>query len=369
MMPALSPFIKTIEYCAYCPKLCRFSCPVAQVLCSESVTPTGKMTVLKLVGEGVLPFEGEAAELFYLCTGCLVSRTYCEHEIEVYPPFAAARREAVKLRVAPEKALRFAGTWEKRGNPFSEDLAAVVKGLGFETGARKVVLFAGCSTLHYFPEQVLDSGRLLSAAGVSFQVFAAERLCCGQPLLALGHHELFLKQAELVCRALQGAELVLSPCPTCADFLRHQYPAAGFELRAKVQHLTEFLAEKINRLPLRRKETKKIIYHDPCHLGRYLGIYDQPRRLLEAAAEVKPSEFFESRERSTCCGGGGGLPVVRPEAARLIAGEKAAAARASGAELLATACPMCRRMLGRAGGEFGLVVEDVATILARAVET
>lgn len=370
MVDALKNFRREIEYCAYCPKLCRFSCPVAQVTCTETATPTGKMTILKLVRDGVLPLDREAAELFYLCTGCLVSRTYCEHEIAVYPPYEAARRLAVEKGVAPEKAQSLAQTWAKRGNPFEEDLGKIVarvvpeKSRGNRAGT---VLFTGCATLHYFPEQIADTARVLAAAGVPFRVFEAESLCCGQPLLALGHGDPFLKQAEKVARGLADADLVLTPCPTCAHFLKDRYREFGLGLKAEVKHVTEFLAGKIEKLPIRKRETRKTVYHDPCHLGRYLNVYREPREVLTACLGEAPLEFFESKERSTCCGGGGGLPAVRPSVARAISQAKAATIRERGGEIVATACPMCRRMLGRSGREFGVTAEDVVTILARAM--
>ena len=119
-------FRREIEYCTYCPKLCRFSCPVAQVECTETVTPTSKMTNLKLVRDGALAFDEEVGDLVYACSGCLVSRTYCEHEIEVYPPYEAARAEAVKSGVAPKAVLEYADNWSKYGNPFGTDLKKVI---------------------------------------------------------------------------------------------------------------------------------------------------------------------------------------------------------------------------------------------------
>ena len=133
-------------------------------------------------------------------------------------------------------------------------------------------------------------------------------------------------------------------------------------------HVTEFLSGELSRIKIKKPEPRSVIYHDPCHLGRYLGVYDEPRVLLAKALGRAPLEFFESRERATCCGGGGGLPVVKPQTARKIAGEKAAAIKDYGAELLATACPMCRRMLGRAGKNEKVTATDVVSILAGAME-
>jgi Fe-S oxidoreductase len=364
-------FRKQIEYCAYCPKLCRFACPVAQAECSETVTPTAKQTILKLVRDGALPFDREVGELVYMCSGCLITRPYCEHEIEVYPCFEAARAEAVALGVAPEPAMAYEKKWAQRGNPFNADLAGVLaRRLPEKTpaSAASAVLFTGCSTTHYFPDQVEDIAAVMEAIGRDFRVYTGDSICCGYPLLTLGHRQAFERQAEKVAAGLRGAELVISPCPTCAHMLKTRYKELGFSVDAEVRHVTEFVAENLSRLPLKKTGTQAVIYHDPCHLGRYLNVYDEPRRILEAALGRAPLEFFESRERGTCCGGAGGLPVVKPDTARKIARDKAATVPEYGAELLATACPMCRRMMGMAGREVNVPADDVISILRRSLE-
>jgi len=361
-------FRKEIEYCTYCPKLCRFSCPVAQIECSETMTPTGKMTVLKLVKDGLLPFDEEAAELVYMCSGCLITRTYCEHDILVYPSFEAARIEAVKKGVAPKTALEYEKQWSRHGNPFLVHMPEILKNQVPEKrlqNSAATVLFTGCTATHYFPDQIGDTRRLMEAMNVDFSVFNRDWICCGYPLLTMGHREPFEKQAGAVSKALGNAELIISPCPTCPHMLKERYPEFGLGLKARVIHITEFLAENIERIPIKSKDNRRAIYHDPCHLGRYLGVYEEPRQLLEAALGSPPIEFFENREQATCCGGGGGLPVSKPKTARRIAREKAEAVEEYGADLLATACPMCRRMLGRSGKDLNISVDDVVSIISK----
>ncbi len=364
-------FRREIEYCTYCPKLCRFSCPVAQVECSETVTPTGKMTVLKLVRDGVLPFDSEAGELPYLCTGCLVSRTYCEHDIEVYPPFESARIEAVNKGVAPPVMQNHAENWSKKGNPFNKNMQKILKSCVPEKYFNKpaeVVLFTGCTVLNYFPEQVADTVRVLEALDTDFKVMDADRLCCGYSLITAGHKGPFVEQAQRVAESLNNSSLVISPCPTCTHTIKERYPEFGIEIKPEIVHISRFLADNLDRIPVKSKEEKKVIYHDPCHLGRYLGIYDEPRKVIAAATGSPPLEFFERREAATCCGGGGGLPLSRPDTARQIAREKVETVPDYGARILATSCPMCRRMLGRAAKGLDFVTEDIVTILARHME-
>jgi Fe-S oxidoreductase len=99
-----------------------------------------------------------------------------------------------------------------------------------------------------------------------------------------------------------------------------------------------------------------------------MGTYDEPRQVIAAVTGSPPLEFFENREAATCCGGGGGLPLVRPATARQIAREKVETVPDYGARILATSCPMCRRMLGRAAKDLDFATEDIVTLLARHME-
>ncbi len=358
---------REIEYCTYCPKLCRFSCPVAQVECSETVTPTGKMTILRQIRDGVIPLDKDAASLMYNCSGCLVSRTYCEHEIEVIGAFEAARHEAVKAGVAPERVYKYLDTWQKFGNPFNEDLLKKLKGLVPEeyfTRAAPVLIFTGCTVVHYHPDVLKSMIRVLEALKVKFRILGNEHICCGYPILTLGHWEAGMEQMKNIARAISSAETVISPCPTCTSNLRKTYPEMGIEVKPRVLHLSEFLAERISEFPIERKEPRKVIYHDPCHLGRHLGVYEAPRQILAAILDKPLIEFYENRGHAACCGGGGGLPVTHPLTAREIAGGKIKSFLESGADLLCTACPMCQRALERSGRDQGIVVRDIAQLIA-----
>ncbi len=367
MPGSFEKYRREIEYCTFCPKLCRFSCPVAQVECSETVTPTGKMTVLRQVRDGVIPMDAEFANLMYNCSGCLISRTYCEHQIEVIGAFEEARHEAVKAGAAPDRVYKYLETWNRFFNPFGDDLAKKLKGLAPEeyfTRSAPVVIFPGCTVIHYHPDVLQDMIRILEALKIDFSIFSDKRICCGFPIHTLGHREAAREQMEHVAGKLSGADMLITTCPTCATNLVRTYPDMGINLKPRVLQVSQFLADRISDVQIERKETRKTIYHDPCHLGRYLGVYNEPRQVLRSILEAPLIEFYENRERATCCGSGGGLPVTHPHTAREITRGKIEQFFESGADVLATACPMCHRAFERGGRAQALVVKDIIQLIA-----
>jgi heterodisulfide reductase subunit D len=261
-------------------------------------------------------------------------------------------------------------TWQKQGNPFGEDLSAIVRNHVPEKyldGSAEVLLFSGCTTLHYHPANLEAIVRVLEALRVDFRVLYQGRICCGNPIHTLGHRETFSAHSRELMARLAGWKTIVSPCPTCVYYLKEVYARMGLKPAGEVLHISEYVAARLNQLSVREPVDQKVIFHDPCHLGRYLGVYDPPRLILEKATGQQPLEFYEHREAGTCCGGGGGVPLTHPQTARAIGQNKMQDFARSGAELLATACPMCQRMLGRSGREQGAVVEDVIALLAQSL--
>lgn len=366
MKDRFKAYEREIEYCSYCPKMCRFACPVAKVTCSEASTPTGKMTILKLARDRALEFNQETAELMYQCSGCLLSRTYCEHNIEVIGAFEAARALAVEKGVAPERVMQFGAAWAKFGNPYGSNLGQKLERLtqGKHFEKKPVLVFAGCTMSHYFPETVKDLIAVLDKLGLDYQVFKEDHVCCGYPLFATGHWQLFEDHKQWLSEKISGYETIISPCPTCVYLLKEIYQKPGLVRVGDIRHITELLSEKIDGIELKSRVPEKVVYHDPCHLGRYLGVYEAPRKILGKIARDGFAEFNEHKDQAGCCGGGGGLPLAHPGIARGISRGKLDEFKDLGGQVLVTACPMCERMFTRTGREQGVVVKDLVSLLA-----
>ncbi|MBU0513911.1 MAG: (Fe-S)-binding protein [Proteobacteria bacterium] len=170
---------------------------------------------------------------------------------------------------------------------------------------------------------------------------------------------------------------IVTSSPHCAYTLAVDYPPLAAKLAPEarlppIRHYTQLLDELIRhgRITPDRPVNRLAVYHDPCYLGRRLGIFDEPRRVLRAVPGLRLVEMELSRERSFCCGGGGGRMWVEPAGETSMARLRAGQAAETGAELLITACPWCLVMLTDAvkteGLEDRIEVVDLAELVARA---
>jgi Fe-S oxidoreductase len=359
---------KDVDFCTACPKLCRHACPVGNAECRETVSPWGKMTMLGMVGSGLMAADADNCSLFYKCLGCLLCRTYCEHGIEVPESLIEGRALAYEKGVSPPDVAFLASRFMTTGGPARERLNGRLReklGPGyFEPGANAVV-FAGCVHTKSNPG---IAGKLLEAAGKLgadyLGVWDGSPYCCGLPLKSAGLKERFLEHASRVASQLSRYRLVVTPCPGCAHTLRAVYHELGVGITAKVMHAAEFLLPLASKAGIAARPGGTLAYHDPCYLGRYLGVYDAPRKLLEMCG-MKVAEFQWRGEGAYCCGGGGNLPLTNRETARKVAAARLWQASVLGADGIATACPSCERMLGggAADGVDGMDVVDIVDVL------
>jgi len=211
--------------------------------------------------------------------------------------------------------------------------------------------FVGCSP--YFDVIFNDLGvqtlegtkgalRLLNHAQIPFTMLADER-CCGRDLLVMGDIEGFLALARdnLQEFSKKGIKNIITGCPECYYTLKVDYPKYLDDWNISVKHMTEVIAPLIEKGQLTSgKFEQKVTYHDPCTLGRYSKIFDQPRRILESIDGLEVVEMADNREKALCCGAS---PWVHCGLVnKQIQKERLAQAGATGADVLATACPKCQ---------------------------
>jgi len=341
--------------------------------CSEHcpATNTGKILNPKLIALGMRgylnefgpsseePLLGEqisgvhlSQEAVFQCTTCGSCEFQCPVGIQHLPMIIGLRRGAVNT-----------GKWEDGyGTKLFLNLERNGNSLGFSSserdkfinkqelpifdGKQDYCLWLGCMGA-YDPrgrEIIASLAQIFRRLNVSFGVLRKER-CTGDPARRLGNDLAFGQLAESNLETLQqaGVKRIVSICPHCVRTIGTDWAEYGakFGNAPPVEHHSEFLARHLDQLP-QRTEGEKIVYHDPCYLGRYRNVYDAPRDVVARfGALIDPPR---SRERSFCCGAGGGLAFLGEEKGKRISVERAEELAATGASLVAAACPFCNTM-------------------------
>ena len=147
-----------------------------------------------------------------------------------------------------------------------------------------------------------------------------------------------------------GVNEVLTTCAGCHKTFADIYPHEGHKDGYRAEHIVETMERLINegKLKLKEKKARKVIYHDPCDLGRHLGVYEPPRNVISAIPGIELLEFAQNRALAKCCGGGGGVKAFDNELGGDIGFERVKQAIAAEADLLVSACPSCKNSLNQA---------------------
>jgi Fe-S oxidoreductase len=249
-------------------------------------------------------------------------------------------------------------------------------------GTQEYCLWLGCMG-GYDPkgrEIIADFARVMSYLGTSFGVMRKEK-CTGDPVRRLGNDLLFQQLAESNLEALAQNKVkkIVSICPHCVRTIQEDWKEFGTP--PEIEHHSEFLARFADKLPGHHKNggavppipvsapaKETIVYHDPCYLGRYRNVYEQPRAIAALAGKV--IEAPRSHERSFCCGAGGGLVFLGEETGDRVSHTRAKELVATGASTIGTACPFCNTMFRDALAEKGDAAPqllDIAQLTARAL--
>jgi Fe-S oxidoreductase/uncharacterized membrane protein YhaH (DUF805 family) len=327
-------------------------------------------------GETPLMGKYESQTAAFQCTTCGACEFQCPVGIEHLPVIVGLRRGAVNTgEWDDEYGGKLFLNLERNGNPLGmasseRDKFVAKQELPLFDGTQEYCLWLGCMGA-YDPRGREIVGALVEVfryLNVSFGVLKKER-CTGDAARRLGNDLAFGQLAEQNLETIRaaGPKKIVSICPHCVRTMTEDWKEFG-ETPA-VEHHSEFLARYRDRLPA-SPSNGKIVYHDPCYLGRYREVYDAPRQVAALGGEtIDPPR---ARERSFCCGAGGGLAFLGEEHGERVSETRAKELVATGATTVAAACPFCNTMFRDAlvqvsNGKPAPKLLDIAEIAAAAL--
>lgn len=349
-MKRMSPAVeKASDFCTYCPKMCRFACPVADAEARETSTPWGLMSLLRAVRLEQVPLDAQVGELFYHCTSCRRCTTYCAHDNDVAEAMIAARRLLVDSGVGvPEAVEGVELVYERHGSPFGAPVAwrGEQAEAVFEAGA-EVAYWPSCRMRAEAPEALLATGRALKVALGGAVALAEARQqdgspahCCGEALREAGYGAVAERDAPGFWGAMgQYRRLVTDCAGTLRAWVREHGTRQGGP-----EHVVELLARteatwRPEVAPVAALSGRRVFFHDDGALGRGLQMTEAPRQVLSALLGEPPEELWLRGDEALAAGVGAHYERVAPEAAADASRAVLADALRHGAEILVVVDP------------------------------
>jgi glycolate oxidase iron-sulfur subunit len=397
----IEKFKEDLETCTRC-GFCMSACPVYREEKIESAVARGKIMLIRSLLDGELDISEEMAKKLNQCTLCMTCAANCPAGTNVPAVITAARADKVKQRgvpfpynfifrwLLPRRRLfgftvRFFSWFQGIFLPktsgsirhLSMFMSALGKGRHIPQIAPKflrqsvpvvnkptanvpvkytVGYFTGCMTDFVFPELGIKIINFLNKNGVEVVVPRGQG-CCGAPVfLGAGDFETGRKMADSNIKAFKDLDYIITDCATCASSMKDygkfladndERKQAYEKFAGKIKDITEFLVDILKLPPeayhvAREFKGKTVTWHEPCHLGRYLGIKEQPRQILRALEAI---HYVEMPDADRCCGMAGTFSIYFYELSKKIADKKAASIKATGAEVVVTDCPGCEIQL------------------------
>ena len=347
-------------------------------------------------------------DALWACTTCRACMEICPVSIEHVPKIVDMRRHLVMEESDfPTEVTSLFNNIERNSNPWeisNDKRAEWAAGLDIPLMAENpdadVLYWVGC--MGSFDERnkkvATAVAKILKTAHVNFAILGPEEACTGDPARRIGNEYLWQMMAQQNIEMLDGYgfnkssaqnghnghassngnsavakhRTVLTACPHCFNTIMNEYPQLGgdYEVVHHTTYINSLLTNHTIALP-EGFDQRKLTYHDPCYIGRYNDVYDEPRRVLNVLnSNVK--EMQRNRNKSFCCGGGGGRAWMEETIGTRVNQTRVNEALDTGAEVLAAACPFCITMFddGIKGveAEEKMQVEDIAEIVVQAIE-
>jgi Fe-S oxidoreductase len=350
--------------------MCKATCTTHHYTRREEDAPESRVHLVELVRRGILDWDKISAETILHCNLCGLCREWCASKQDIPTIMATARADVVNQGLTPESVASVDENLNNFKNAYGKPLDDRFKNIPIVDNYiedAEVIYFIGCLSAYDRQEIPKAMIKILEATGVKYAILKGEEWCCGLPAYQLGLWDRAREMSEHNAKFISssGVNTVIASCPGCARALKLEYPKWGTKLDVEVFHHTKFIKKLLDegRLKLKMPIKKKLTYHDPCHLGRDMEVYDAPREILKQVSESDILEMFTNREKALCCGSGGGYKLTNPDQANNMGSRITEEAAFVKADILVSACPLCKESFSKDAREKGLELKDIAELI------
>ncbi|WP_320041641.1 (Fe-S)-binding protein [uncultured Desulfobacter sp.] len=380
---------------------CLSVCPTYQAQGAEDASPRARIQLIDFFSDNKIESSEKLKDIISKCLMCGSCANICPSGINHPERYIRMREKMIRdhgdrpeikslvYLLAKESRIRMAAGAAKMAQKIVPDLFALKYKLGnialkqfpvlnkvpFRSAARtelertpgqnskgasdlkygRVAYFTGCATNYLFDDTGFAVLDILHHLGLEV-IIPDTQTCCGIPMLYHGGREKIKNNVttNLACLGAQGIDAVIVDCPTCGAALKNDYPGLAKEfgldqdranrVAEKVVDISTFIMNHARpEVFAQNHEAVRVTYHQPCHLRNHMPTPGSAQALLNA---LKGVEYIPALDMDSCCGGGGTFFYEYPEVSKGIAENKVANAKATGADLWVTDCPVCRINLG-----------------------
>ncbi|TFF63694.1 MAG: (Fe-S)-binding protein [Promethearchaeota archaeon] len=319
----------------------------------------GKMQIIRSLWQNKLKLSTDMAEIIYQCPTCNACAEICNYDIQNTLLYEALRAELVTAGYGLKSHKEMNNAMIELLNPYNRknsEKEEWIKQLDFAvkdaiSEQAEILYFVGC-TAALTPEirnVAVNTAKVLQKMNVDFSVFGKDEVCCGSVAMRTGDRSAFKKMAEKNYDLFKksGTKIIVTSCAGCYRTLKIDYKEILEDLDITILHSIEYISQLINERGIQLKNLGiTATYHDPCHTGRHIGLYEEPRNLLKKMATL--IEMKTIKNNANCCGAGGGVKKGFPELSLEIAKARIEEAEETGADNLVSICPFCFRNLNDA---------------------
>ncbi len=354
-------------------------CPSGEFGKFEAFYLGGKNLLAWAVTSDQLKWTKNLANIFYQCSVCLACTQQCQiPEIHSYAGewLMAMREKAVQKGLGPmPEQKKYSEHVIREYNPYMEKqkdrtnwLPSNIK----QSQDAKLAYFVGCTTSYREQDIAINTAEILNALQVDFKILNDEH-CCGSPVYMTGQTEKAKEIAKVNVDLFkkEGIEKIITSCAGCYRMLKETYlKKFGLEHGIEILHLPEFILEKINNkeIEFNNNLNMKITYHDPCHIGRHMGIYEPPREVLKSIPGISLIEMERNRQNAWCCGSGGGVRSAFKDFSSFAANERIEEAIETTAEALVSVCPFCINQFKANIENNSIKTYDISELINKAIK-